>query len=681
MVSAVSMPQCGPATFQSVDRLCASSIAPPLRPISLFALEEITIPDGEFEGLKLDYLRQPYAARWFAMIDHGRASGMWNRFWATGPTQSGKTLSCFVTPIMYHLFEVRETVIAGIPNMDMAGDKWDEDIKPAIEASKYRDLLPRTGQGSKGGTPRRIKFRNGSTLLFMAAAGNSKQQAAFTAPCLVMTEVDGYDLAKESSRESNPVDLMIGRTRSFKWPTIYGECTVSIEAGRIWQEVVKGTNTRLALPCPHCGSWVTPEREHFVGWENASDELEAEESGAFVCPADGCGALWSDGDRLDANRSAVLVHGDQEIDKCGNITGDLPRTRSASFRWSAVNNMFATSANIAVEEWGAKRAENEDEADKNLCQQVWATPPEDTIEEIVPLNKDDIPHRVLKELPQGLVPEDMEFFGCTIDVHLRHLDWQAIAWRANATPHVVDYGVEKISISNEKSKKSIEIAIFGSLVEMRKRIDSGWSYQGSESPIAPSLVGVDIGFETDTCCRFIRKTPSRYRAMMGFGEGQHFKMRKLHYTHPSKAKGDILFVGDRYHVKRDVSRRVNVFQVDADHWKTYAAKRMMASVGEPGGLTLFHAMPSQHEDFAKGVTAERQITEFTPPKGFVNSWERIRRNNHPFDLLYMNCVLAYHSGCRLLRSSGESKPVKLPSGTRRRGVRVSTSRPFLITQR
>ena len=41
-------------------------------------------------------------------------------------------------------FRLGETVICGLPDMDMAADKWREDILPAIERSRYRDLLPVT---------------------------------------------------------------------------------------------------------------------------------------------------------------------------------------------------------------------------------------------------------------------------------------------------------------------------------------------------------------------------------------------------------------------------------------------------------------------------------------------------------------------------------------------------------
>jgi hypothetical protein len=90
-----------------------------LRSMREFAEEEVIIPDGPFAGRRFRCSTQPYIALWFDQVD----SGHWSRFVATGPTQSGKTLSCFVIPLLYHLFEVGETVICGLPDMDMASDK------------------------------------------------------------------------------------------------------------------------------------------------------------------------------------------------------------------------------------------------------------------------------------------------------------------------------------------------------------------------------------------------------------------------------------------------------------------------------------------------------------------------------------------------------------------------------
>ena len=90
-----------------------------LRTMRRFAEDEIVLPSGPFAGSRFRTQRQPYTGLWFDQVD----SGQWSRFVATGPTQSGKTISCFVIPLLYHLFEHGETVICGLPDMDMAIDK------------------------------------------------------------------------------------------------------------------------------------------------------------------------------------------------------------------------------------------------------------------------------------------------------------------------------------------------------------------------------------------------------------------------------------------------------------------------------------------------------------------------------------------------------------------------------
>lgn len=132
-----------------------------------FAEEELVIPAGPFSGRRFRCHRQPYTGLWFDAVDSGR----FNRCVATGPTQSGKTLACFIIPLLYHLFELGETVLCGLPDMDMAGDKWREDLLPAIERSRYRGLLPSSGGGSRGGRVESLQFANGATLKFMSGGG------------------------------------------------------------------------------------------------------------------------------------------------------------------------------------------------------------------------------------------------------------------------------------------------------------------------------------------------------------------------------------------------------------------------------------------------------------------------------------------------------------------------------
>src|SRR6476659_4446437 len=128
-------------THEDLSWFLRQARSPRLRTMRQFAEEEIVIPSGPFTGRRFRCSRQPYTGLWFDQIDSGR----WSRCVATGPTQSGKTLCCFVIPLLYHLFELGETVILGLPDMDMAADKWREDLLPVIEQSRFREQIPSAG--------------------------------------------------------------------------------------------------------------------------------------------------------------------------------------------------------------------------------------------------------------------------------------------------------------------------------------------------------------------------------------------------------------------------------------------------------------------------------------------------------------------------------------------------------
>jgi phage terminase large subunit GpA-like protein len=150
------------------------------------------------------------------------------------------------------------------------------------------------------------------------------------------------------------------------------ECTVSTEQGRTWQEYQQGTRSRIALPCPDCKAWVTPEREHLVGWQGAENQAAARGNGEFGCPA--CGIVWSVEQLREANQRGRLLHGDQAIDEDGRLVGDPPPTDTLGFRWSAVNSLFLLPEDLAADEWRASRSADEDNAEREMRQFVWCLP-------------------------------------------------------------------------------------------------------------------------------------------------------------------------------------------------------------------------------------------------------------------------------------------------------------------
>ncbi len=619
-----------------------------LRSMRRFAEEEIVIPSGPYEGRRFRCDRQPYTGLWFDAIDSGR----WNRFVATGPTQSGKTLAAFVIPVVYHLFEIGETVILGLPDMDMAADKWREDLLPVIEQSRFRDLLPSAGGGSRGGRVESLQLRSGPTLKFMSGGGGDKSRAGFTSRVVVITETDGMDKPGMTSRESDKITQLEARTRAYgSRKRVYLECTVSTEDGRTWQEYTKGTQSRIVIPCPECDAWVSPEREHLTGWQGAENQAKARSAGAFSCPA--CGGIWSNEQRVAANAAARLLHEGQTIDAAGVINGDPPQTDTLGFRWSAVNNLFLSAGDLAADEWRASHAANEETAEREMLQFVWCRPVAPAKLAQTNLNENELTARMI-DLPRGVVPHVTAHVTIGVDIGKFLIHWAAVAWAPNPTVgHIFAY--DRVEVPSESM--ALEQAILVTLRELKEIFMEGWPVgePAGQQRMQPAQVWIDAGFLTPVIFEFCRGSGERFRPAVGRGAGQQY--RGEYYARRKQTGATVQLVGEGYQAAWLPAERLHLIETDADHWKTWVHQRLTTPVGKPGALTLFRAQPNEHLSLAKHLTAETKTEEFIAGKGVVVKWELVRRANHWFDALYNACAAGHGCGVRLV----DEKPVEMRS--------------------
>ena len=615
-----------------------------LRTIRKVAEDEIVIPSGPFAGTRFRCFRQPYTGLWFDQID----SGQWTRFVATGPTQSGKSISCFVIPLIYHLFEYGETVICGLPDLDMAGDKWREDILPIIERSRYRNELPSKGAGSRGVQVQSIQFRNGATLRFMTGGGGDKSRAAFTSRVVVVTETDGMDQPGRNSREADKISQLIARTRAFgNRSRVYMECTVSTETGRTWQEYMNGTQSSIVLPCVHCQNWVSHEREHLNGWQESLSQVEARNASKFHCP--NCSAAWSDLERADANQSCRLLHYGQSIDSAGVVSGEPPATDTLGFRWSAVNNLFLTAGDLGADEWRASRSPNEDNAEREQRQFVWCLPSIPNTWSEVAIETHELAYRV-NNWQRGIVPSTTETLTAAIDLgkYLNH--WIVVAWSPGPFGHIVDYG--RIEVASDDL--GVEQATMVALREYRDLITKGWPVGSpEEKPMVPLLSLVDAGFMTDVVYSFCRESGNRFLPSVGRGANQQHRQ----WIDRTTLTGSVVrHVGDGYHIKWLPVENGFLTEVDSDHWKTWVHQRLSTPVNNAGSMTLFQASAKDHLAIARHLTAEVKVEEFVAGKGAITRWERKRRQNHWFDALYNACAAGHYFGVRVVEEEVKAPP-------------------------
>ena len=568
---------------------------------------------------------------------------------------------------------MRETVVVGVPDLDMVADKWRLDLLPVINSSRFRNLVPATGSGSRGGKAATYLFGNGAALRFMTAGGGDKSRAGFTARVLSITEVDGMDESSETSREANKVVQLEGRTRAYgDRARFYKECTVSIESGHIWTRYQAGTTSRIVLPCPHCEAWVSPEREHFVGWQHAENVVEAAELAHFICPE--CSEPWTDDDRRAANADCRLLHRGQTIDAEGVIDGEPPKTHTLGFRWSAVNNLFVTAADLGADEYRADQSDDEEQAEKEMRQFVWCLPYLPPAWEVAPLTPKGIMGRVVKDRIKGVVPPDTDVLTVAVDIGKFLAHWIVIAWQGDGTGHIVDYGQFEIPTDS----LGVERAILAALREFRDNTCLAGFGAGLRKPDA---VWIDAGYMGDVVKTFVREPATNskiFRPILGRGSNNRTRTRQT-YTAPRKRTNAIIKIGEGWHLVWQKAERVHVVEISSDQWKTWSHLRFTTPREEPGAMTLFRAGKNEHLKFSKHLTAERQIEEFVPGKGMVIKWEVLRRANHWLDCYYVACAAANFHGVRL---NQEKKPTHTGPMIRRRSTMTTPDgRPFLITER
>lgn len=644
-----------PSLATMLPELISTGMSPVVRPMSQWVEEEIWIPTGQRQG-QFRHSNHPVSRIWFRELD----SGKWWRTAVVAPTQNGKTVMGYVLPVLYHLFELKETVIIGLPDMRMANDKWERDFLPMILASQYRHLLPERGEGSRGGKVRSaVTFTHGPMLRFMSRGGSDKSAAGFSGCRVVaITETDGMDEPGESSREADKCKQIEARTRGFPeaYRRTYLECTASIEEGKIWVEYSDvGTRSRLVRPCRYCKAWVTPERQHLKGWQDAADEEEAREKSAWHCPE--CDHAWTQVDREWGWERILLVHQGQEVTPEGKIVGKPPRTRTLGFRWGAIDNPFTDAGTCGAEEWRALKSKDKEAAEKEILQWTNAmpwVPPEQYTEELDP---DAIEHKET-EYKRGIVPPDCIGIAVGIDTHSRILYWEAKAILRRQTEggepvisyHVIDYGTVKLDAT-----KLAREAIIAGLKQCKRHFDGGWLDETGRRWV-PSQVWIDSGYAAHNTpvkvfCAAANKglevMDTIWRPCKGHGIGQ---VRMTVYRAPEnkpnvKTKTSILlYVGNEYHIVRPKQGKTNwqgaqLVHVNSDVWKTAVHDGFTVEAGQAGSITLFEDAGDDRDVYKAQICGEKQVEKTYKERGKCMTWVAIGAN-HYLDTAYLSLAAA-----------------------------------------
>lgn len=640
-----TFPFAHPGLFSEISAAAYRARTKPIRTMRQWAEDELIIPNGPFEGERFRIANQPVLGLLLDQFDSGR----WVEKYTTGPSQSAKTFGCWFIPIAYHISELGEDVVAGVPDMRMADNKWQEDLLPAFRASPgLRRILPKSGPGSEGGRVNDvIRFAHGATLKWMSRSGSDQSKAGFTARVIAVTEAAGFSVSTETSMEAEPLKQIEARQRAWDYleRCSYIEGTLTTPEQLPWQAREESSQSRIVSPCPHCGAWISPERRHLIGWQDATTELEAEEKARWECPT--CREPIDDDLRRMSMEDCQILHGEQTITKRGKIQGELPPTRRLFFHWQAWHNMFTSTSSLGREEWeAARKAEDSPErqsAERELCQFVHGMCYKPDLMDTLELDPKTVAQR-RNRFPRGILPHDTTFVTIGVDIGKYQGWWFGLAYRENGQIHCFDFGTFDICSDTEPT---IGDAIFKALVDFGGICQMGWAVSGTSILWEPDQVWIDAGYQPDAVFRFIRSLgkhsarKSKFFPIVGRGSGQ---MQRI-YDAPKSVGGRIVQIGERWHVSQVPKYFSYEIFVDADHWKEELHNHLAIHPETPGALGFFVATQRDLERVARHLTNEKKMTEFVPGKGAVTKWVRLGQQ-HWLDAAYLSRAAGDRCGWR-----------------------------------
>lgn len=591
---------------------------------------------------------------------------VWREIVITGPAQASKSFGALVIPTLRDVLELQVSPIVGVPEADMFADKWQKDFKPVIEASPaLRAQLPKRGSGARDGRVRdMVTFRNDQSIKVMSRGGQATNKAGFTSQRLRITEAAGFSEASQSSanEEADAYRQLVARLGAFDFLDerrfVAIEGTVTIAEHLPWKlrgddesdDVLISSKSKILSPCPHCEAWISPEREHFVGWQDAKSALEAYEKARFACPA--CGELIDDEARRKSVADLRLVHHGQEITPAGEVVGDLPRVPRLFFRWSTWHNCLINIGSVAVAEWEAAQIDegtiDRENAERDLCQKKWAIPFQSRLAENEPLN----PHRVRRrhgEWQRGLLPADTQFVVIGIDIGQYKSWWVAIAFRDLGRLHIPAYGRFQVCLNpGDDITRDLPSALF----EFdRTVVQAGFPQEGRDGLLLPEAVGVDFGFMPDTIAQAIRHCGTGW-------DGRWWGMRgRDPYHDPKRLTSSLRMMGTHWHAEWNYDRLMPEVTFDADYWLRYMQDRLRANVDRPGAMTFYHSMdPNEHGTLVNHLVAEKLKRTWHPERGgLVEKWVK-EGQNHLGDACKMALVMGDLVPRRPKRSALDEPP-------------------------
>lgn len=303
--------------------------APAPKPLAEWIAAELVLSaEDSAEPGSYTFDRAPYQRGIFEAIGDSRQE----RIVVEASSQVGKTLIAKGT-LGYFIDQDPCPILFVTYSLDMAQTFSKDRLDPMVRDMEcLRGKVHEATARDSGSTTLHKKFPGGHVTMVGANAAGGLSSRPIRV--ILLDEVDRYP--PSAGKEGDPVRLAIARARTFWNRKILlisspGDAATS----RIHPEFEASDQRRFHVPCPHCGHAQT------LKWAQVKWLPGEPESAGYLCDAEGCGALWSNAERIFAVR-------------CGKWVAAHPERKVAGFHINELYASFRTLAEIVADFLDAK---------------------------------------------------------------------------------------------------------------------------------------------------------------------------------------------------------------------------------------------------------------------------------------------------------------------------------------
>ncbi len=495
------------ATLAPLNSRLSDDLRPPRppRPMSEFA-GTLLLPDGPSAGLRWVPASEPTQRAFYEVIE----SCLFRKFVVVAPSQRGKTLKAVLCPTLHAIAECRQSVAYVMPNLDKLTQNWTGKIEPAIIGTGYKDWLPVTGPGSKGGKPAVLTLRDPSTSLvagriYFMAMGTGPRETSLssnTAQTVVCDEADDAESAGQLALVFKRSESFRGAGRGYVVSTVNrhalpgGGERSKVEHHPILALHAQGTRHRWHHLCSHCHDLGIPDFEHV--------NTEAD---CIACPR--CGVHWS-----EADRTAALNGG------AWRATVESPETAGVySELTTGLDYHMASIPDICANIREAKKAEamGDPSLMRTVMHKIFCRPYEAPLGAVAITNKGLAIASSLSDYDKRIVPHWVSHLCSGVDIQGDRLYWIVAGIGPDDRWCIVDWGYE-MYVPKSETRHPTPGDQRRTLDELDAKFNAGWKKEGTEQIYCPlpGLRALDVGDNTDALVGWLRGVRG-WRAVKGCG--------------------------------------------------------------------------------------------------------------------------------------------------------------------